>query len=329
MTPYPESFNLSRRASDMGPVANDGDGRGAVDSETDQRGDWCIKIGVQIGLAHGQRDVEGPVNGVGTNLVIDHKDEGCARRETGFIQLGCGQHLEWYQRHGVREPAGRPAGIHASPGGRINPLVLMGRLGFGVAVALVLSLPSKAAVKPLVQASTVTTNVPIIQNLKFQTHPLVPTTNDDVSGRLLLATKALEVKDSPTDVACPVKMSLAGNVSSFTSSGNYLFSIGSSQDIADLLAAVDLDTKGVVVGQIQYCNGPTIAFGCTLPGILMIFSDDPSATWDDVTAAHEFGHYQGLNDVNDPKRIMDATEDSGPENEVTAGECHAFEKPLQ
>lgn len=165
--------------------------------------------------------------------------------------------------------------------------------------------------------------------VKLKVQPITVTRHDSVvidaatvDSWMTEGNKALQKKDSASDVACAVKLQRSGAITTF-SDPNFLI-IDSEEKYNALRSTVTQRVK--IVQQINWCgrnvNPGEIFLGCgDTPGTHIVIISAPS---DALTLVHEFGHNQGLPHVTDSKKIMN---DSAPVGkEVDGAECAAFKQ---
>lgn len=194
-----------------------------------------------------------------------------------------------------------------------------------------------AANQPIIQTSTKTLHIPVVQQITFARHSFVDLTDDEVDRRLQDSNKVLQKKDSPTDIACPVKFVRKNSQVIFSDPNLAEIDSRALYDQLNALPALaGIRTKTVL--DLTYCDGistETVA-GCgDLNGSNIVLTNFVDVKWEGIDFAHEFGHNQGLDDLcvpgrpcapGDERRIMNG--DPGPinSNEVTKEDCLAFQK---
>ncbi len=152
---------------------------------------------------------------------------------------------------------------------------------------------------------------------RFTTASLDNATADAI---LASASSVLQTKDGPDDVACPVKLTRAGNVTVFATGG------GSVNTAAQFNALIALPGHVKVVNQINWCGTfqPGI-IGCSPVGgnsqvVVRYTANEEGILW-----AHEYGHTRGLGHRNDTNAVMNPFIGI-TETRVNSAECAAFRK---
>lgn len=202
--------------------------------------------------------------------------------------------------------------------------------------------PAFAAKKRPVHLPIKTVSIPIWHQIQFAQHVDARQLSEKiVDNHLWLAGEILQKKDGPNDVACPVAFERQGPLDPFEDPAGYdLDEINTKEELRALLVEIDPDKIAFLAERIHYCGEPppkpgTLIAGCAIGQALMIFPNavsDEESPWDSWTFAHEFGHIQKLDNVESSDKVMfkglDEWKATGDEDEVDAGECDAFKRPL-
>ena len=204
------------------------------------------------------------------------------------------------------------------------------------------SIALSATLQPVTVSSGII-HVPAKQKITIaRLDSITSITTADVDSWATAGTRALQVADSMTDVACPAIIQRNGSFAVFTSSPPYDFTHIDSADAYSALRAVPQRVK--IVGQITFCNNrvlPEAADGCSDTGIIgigtqiLLASDKPIPA---IVFTHEFGHNVGNRDLGcpsclfpgAPNRLMYYQEPaSGERNEVVPDECRKFQRDTE
>jgi hypothetical protein len=157
----------------------------------------------------------------------------------------------------------------------------------------------------------------ITQNITVARHNAVSFTATQFDNLASNGSSALQVKNSSTDIVCPVKLQRSGSIATFGGTSEFDFSvIDTEEEYYALEGHVSKLVK--VVDQIEWCDSEGSYNGCTIPGHIVMIRT-PEA----MTLTHEFGHHKDLDDDSNSKRIMYGTGVAG-RNEVTTAQCNAF-----
>lgn len=207
-------------------------------------------------------------------------------------------------------------------------------IGLILVATLTITATGATTSPPAVALSTGTIYVPKTQSLTLAHYNSV--TSIDVAtidSWMTAGTSALEVKNSTTDVACPVILSRSGAYGSFGDSGGFSLDVINSTGAYEALRAFTQRVK--IVQRITVCGSQTTGGtfnGCsdqgtsTTLGTQMVIASSGSLT--SVTLAHEFGHNEGNFDQacgTCTARIMYFQGIAG-RNEVTTDECRNFQR---
>lgn len=159
----------------------------------------------------------------------------------------------------------------------------------------------------------------VTHNITFARHEFVGVTAATLDTQAREGSKALQVKDSSTDVACPVKLQRSGDIAVFKDTDTFSFRIINTPDEFDALQS-HVSQLVKVVDAIEVCDSTGTFAGCAVPGHIVMIATPT----DPVTLVHEFGHHKGLDGDPDSKRIMFDENVSG--KEVTAAQCDEYKK---
>lgn len=168
---------------------------------------------------------------------------------------------------------------------------------------LIFASPSLAANVPTVSVSTQTVSVIKTQRISIAKHSsLNGFTVATADGWMTAGSNALMIKDSPTDVACPVRIARDGDLGVFVDTAPYNFAvIDSSATYLALRRFVPQRAK--VVQSIEVCGSVTLLPGQSFGGCsdtsgpqIVIVSQFAA---DSTAFVHEYGHNQGLHDLRD------------------------------
>lgn len=163
---------------------------------------------------------------------------------------------------------------------------------------------------------------PAVKVYQLQVSRYATASLDEARADLILkdGSAALQTKDSPEDMVCPVELRRAGDVTTFTA-GN-----GVVNSEADYKAILALPGQVKVVNQINWCGAfsPNIIGCAPTPGNSLIVVRDASGEegilWD-----HEFGHTRGLVHRNEPTAMMNAV--IGIDHRIiNEAECKAYQE---
>jgi len=220
--------------------------------------------------------------------------------------------------------------------------VLVDGFRFAALLCFLISLLSAAAdckTLPPVGVSTGTIHVPKLQKLTVAVYTDVATIDATVlDGWMRAGTTALQKKDSPADVACPVKLVRDGDVGSFDDSSGYDFHLIDTIGAYNALRT-DVTQRIKVVPRITVCGTQTIATSfnacsdqATAPATVSHMVLASSSSINNITLTHEFGHNVGNPDlgctgcpVGSTSRIMYFQGVAG-KNEVSADECKNYQR---
>lgn len=158
----------------------------------------------------------------------------------------------------------------------------------------------------------------VTQNIGFARHEKATVTAATILTWTRDGSRALQVKDSPSDVACPVKLQRSGDIPAFKNFGDFTFEIIDTPEEYDALQG-HVAQLAKVVREITWCAEDGTFDGCTRPGHIVVVASPTNP----LTLVHEFGHHKALDGDPDPKRLMN---DDDPGNEVTTLQCDAFKK---
>jgi hypothetical protein len=159
----------------------------------------------------------------------------------------------------------------------------------------------------------------ITQNMTVARHEDVSFTATQFDSQATYGSSALQVKNTSTDIACPVKLQRSGSIATFGDTGTFTFMILNSAGEFEALKNHVPQLVKVVEG-IERCGSFIGSYGgCGAPGNIAI----TDYTTPNIVLAHEFGHHKGLSDDPNSERIMHSP-GVGARNEVTSAQCDAF-----